>query len=93
EGKRVVIGAAAQGDFGVATIRDFGAGIPRDELPFVKEKFFKGSARGRGAGIGLAVCNEIIGMHGGTMDIDSVYGEGTVVTITLPLAGETEQNG
>ncbi|ODU63073.1 MAG: hypothetical protein ABT00_22940, partial [Bordetella sp. SCN 68-11] len=93
EGKRVVVGAAAQGDFATATIRDFGIGIPSEELPFVKEKFFKGSARGRGAGIGLAVCNEIIGMHGGTLDIDSVYGEGTVITITLPLAGETEQNG
>ena len=93
EGKRVVVGAAAQGDFATATIRDFGVGIPSEELPFVKEKFFKGSARGRGAGIGLAVCNEIIGMHSGTLDIDSIYGEGTVITITLPLAGETEQNG
>ena len=46
---------------------------------------YKGSAKGRGAGIGLSVCNDIVAMHGGTLDIDSVYGEGTSVRITLPL--------
>ena len=42
------------------------------------------------AGIGLAVCSEIIALHEGSLDIDSVYGEGTEVTITIPAeAGES----
>ena len=64
--------------------------FPREELPFVKEKFFKGSARGRGAGIGLAVCNEIIGMHGGTLDIDSVYGEAATQSLQKGRVQYTE---
>lgn len=85
DGKRISITAAETGDKAVVSIRDYGMGIPKDELPFVKEKFFKGSARGRGAGIGLAVCTEIVELHEGTIDIESEYGEGTDVIITLPL--------
>ena len=69
----------------MVSIRDFGQGIREEELPFVKQKFYKGSAKGRGAGIGLSVCNDIVEMHGGTLEISSVYGEGTDVRITLPL--------
>lgn len=67
-------------------VRDWGVGIKEDELPFVKEKFYKGSSKQRGSGIGLAVTDEIVRMHGGTLNIASKYGEGTTVTITLPLA-------
>ncbi len=67
-------------------VRDWGIGIPEDELPFVKEKFYKGSSKQRGSGIGLAVTDEIVRMHGGTLNIASKVGEGTSVTITLPLA-------
>lgn len=70
----------------VVRIRDYGVGIPAEELPLVKEKFFKGSSRQRGAGIGLAVCDEIAAMHGGSLDIESEYGQGTTVIIRLPLA-------
>ncbi len=48
-------------------IRDFGPGIPEEELPHVKEKFYKGSSKARGSGIGLAVCDEIVHLHGGTL--------------------------
>ncbi len=67
-------------------VRDWGVGIKEDELPFVKEKFYKGSSKQRGNGIGLAVTDEIVRMHGGTLNIASKYGEGTVVTVSLPLA-------
>lgn len=67
-------------------VRDWGVGIPEDELPFVKEKFYKGSSKLRGSGIGLAVTDEIVRMHGGTLNLESKVGEGTTVTITLPLA-------
>ncbi len=67
-------------------VRDWGVGIPEDELPFVKEKFYKGSSKQRGSGIGLAVTDEIVRMHSGMLKIESKQGEGTCVTISLPLA-------
>ena len=75
----------------VVTIRDYGQGIPESELPRVKEKFFKGSAYGRGAGIGLAVCNEIMNLHGGSIDITSEVGKGTCVTVKLPAKIQERQ--
>ena len=85
-GKR--IDAAVRGDEGriIITVRDYGPGIPQAELPFVKEKFYKGSSKARGSGIGLAVCDEIIHLHGGTFDIGNAEGGGCLVTITLPRA-------
>ena len=85
DGDRVRVTARAEEGSCVVSIRDFGQGIREEELPFVKQKFYKGSAKGRGAGIGLSVCNDIVEMHGGTLEINSVYGEGTDVRITLPL--------
>jgi len=83
-GKR--IDAAVRGDENsiIITVRDYGPGIPENELPFVKQKFYKGSSKARGSGIGLAVCEEIIHLHGGTFDIGNAPGGGCVVTITLP---------
>ena len=60
-------------------------GIPEEELPFVKQKFYKGTSRARGSGIGLAVCDEIIGLHGGAFAIGNADGGGAVVTIRLPV--------
>ncbi len=67
-------------------VRDWGVGIPADELPFVKEKFYKGSSKQRGSGIGLAITDEIVRMHNGILKIESKQGEGTCVTISLPIA-------
>ena len=66
-------------------IRDFGPGIPEDELPHVKMKFYKGSTKARGSGIGLAVCEEIVTMHGGQLILSNAPGGGTLVTIRLPI--------
>lgn len=87
DGRRIEISMAAGNGLCQVHIRDFGQGIPAEELPRIKEKFFKGSAKGRGTGIGLAVCDEIVALHGGTLDVSSVYGEGTDVCIKLPLMG------
>ncbi|MBR4875846.1 MAG: HAMP domain-containing histidine kinase, partial [Clostridia bacterium] len=93
DGDSVDISIVAEGGNAVVRVVDHGVGIPEDELPFVKEKFFKGSAKGRGAGIGLAVCNEIITLHEGSLDVASVYGEGTEITITIPAeSGESVTN-
>ena len=88
DGDRVRVSAEAVDGSCVVHIRDFGQGIPPEELPYVKQKFYKGSAKGRGAGIGLSVCSDIVEMHGGTLDIQSTVGEGTDVIVTLPLYQE-----
>ena len=65
-------------------IRDYGPGIPEDEIPLVKKKFVKGSSKARGTGIGLAVCDEIVELHSGSLTLENAPGGGTLVTITLP---------
>ena len=69
-------------------IRDYGPGIPEEELPHVKMKFYKGSSKARGSGIGLAVCEEIVTMHGGTITLENAGGGGTLVTISIPTGEE-----
>ena len=84
EGKRIEAAMNFEEDSVVVRIRDFGPGIPEDELPLVKKKFYKGSASVRGSGIGLAVCDEIVEMHGGTLTLENAQGGGTLVTVKLP---------
>ena len=89
-GKRIAVHLRqADGGYEIA-IRDFGPGIPEAELPYVKQKFYKGSSKARGSGIGLAGCDEIVHRHGGTLTIENAQGGGTVVTIWLPLKGQAE---
>ncbi|MDR1410086.1 MAG: HAMP domain-containing histidine kinase [Oscillospiraceae bacterium] len=65
------------------TVKDNGRGIPEEHIEHVKEKFYKVDNGVRGSGIGLAVADEIIRMHGGTLVVESAEGKGTKVTITL----------
>lgn len=64
---------------------DTGCGISPEDLPKVKEKFYKTSINYRGSGIGLAVADEVIKLHDGEIKISSVLGEGTTVKLILPL--------
>jgi len=84
-GKRIEASCQKENAFEVIRVRDFGPGIPAAELPFVKQKFYKGSSKARGSGIGLAVCDEIIKLHNGVFDIANAAGGGCVVTIRLPM--------
>ena len=83
-GKRIDAAVAYQDGQIVITVRDHGSGIPEAELPFVKQKFYKGSSKARGSGIGLAVCDEIIRLHEGSFDIGNAEGGGCLVTVRLP---------
>ena len=83
-GKRIETDMHYDGENVIVRIRDFGPGIPEDELPLVKKKFYKGSSSVRGTGIGLAVCDEIVEMHGGTLTLENAVGGGTLVTVRLP---------
>ena len=82
-GKRIDASIALEGGEQVIRIRDYGPGVPEEELPYVKQKFYKGSSKARGSGIGLAVCDEIVKLHGGTFEIGNAEGGGAVVTIRL----------
>lgn len=73
-------------------ITDTGCGIPADDLPKVKEKFYKANQTVGGSGIGLAVADEIMNLHNGSLDIESGEGVGTTVTITFPIYKEGEEN-
>ena len=85
-GKRIETDMRFEADHVVVRIRDYGPGIPEDEIPLVKKKFYKGSSSARGTGIGLAVCDEIVEMHGGTLTLENADGGGTLVTVRLPAA-------
>ena len=84
-GKRIETRLVRRGSHYIITIRDYGPGIPADDLPHVKEKFYKGGSKARGSGIGLAVCDEIIRLHNGTLAIGNAKGGGCIVTIRLPI--------
>ncbi len=85
-GQRIEASMTLEGEYVVVRIRDFGPGIPEDELPLVKKKFYKGSSRARGTGIGLAVCDEIVEMHRGILTLENAQGGGTLVTVSLPVS-------
>ena len=84
-GKRVDASIEREGEQVIIRFRDYGPGIPEEELPHVKYKFYKGSSKARGSGIGLAVCEEIVTRHNGELTIGNAEGGGCVVTIALPI--------
>lgn len=86
DGKRIQASMVLEDEEVVTRIRDFGPGIPEDELPMVKRKFYKGSSKARGTGIGLAVCDEIVELHGGKLVLENAAGGGTLVTVRLPVS-------
>ena len=83
-GGRIDVSISREGGAQVIRVRDYGPGVPEEELPYVKQKFYKGSSKARGSGIGLAVCDEIVNLHGGSFEIGNAEGGGAVVTIRLP---------
>lgn len=68
------------------TVKDTGCGIPAEDLPKVKTKFYKANSTRRGSGIGLAVADEIVNMHGGSLSLESEENVGTTVQIVLPMS-------
>jgi len=91
DGKRIEISIRMFGDKVRICIRDFGPGAPEDEIENLKMKFYKGSnSKERGSGIGLAVCEEIIKYHGGSMELMNPEGGGFLVMVFLPVGNSVD---
>ena len=72
-------------------VTDSGCGIAPEDLPRVKEKFYKANQKVGGSGIGLAVADEIMNLHHGSLNIESGVGVGTTVTLTFPIYKEGQE--
>ena len=90
DGGRITITAGTSGKSVFVKVSDNGVGIPEKDLPNLFERFYRvDKARSRatgGTGLGLSIAKEILAQHKGDIRIESVYGEGTDVTVTLPAA-------
>ena len=66
-------------------IKDNGEGIDKENLEKIFDPFF--TTKAKGTGLGLAVCNQLVMLHAGSITIESDKGKGTMVTIILPIRG------
>jgi len=84
----VALKSSADGANVVLTVRDTGVGIPAQELPRLFERFHRIEGQpGRtqeGSGIGLALVQELVRLHGGTVEVDSAVGRGTRFIVSIP---------
>lgn len=85
EGGKVSIVTYKEDKFIMIEIKDTGIGIPENDLPNVKEKFYKGKNSNSHTGLGISISDEIVRLHGGSLDIDSKEAIGTKVVVKLPL--------
>lgn len=90
-GGSVKVAVLQQDGYFAISVADSGCGISPEDLPKIKKKFYKANVTRRGSGIGLAVADEIVAAFLGTLEVTSVLGEGTTVTIRIPNAALYEQ--
>lgn len=88
-GGTVTLTLDREGDTVLLQVRDTGHGIAPEDLPYVFERFYKADTRrgglAEGSGIGLSVAQQIVRLHGGTVDVTSQIGEGTCFSVRLPF--------
>lgn len=75
---------SSDGDDIKIIIEDKGRGIAEEDLASIKTRFYKADLKSPGSGLGLAIADEIITLHGGSLDIESVLHKGSKVSIILP---------
>jgi PAS domain S-box-containing protein len=90
QGGPVVVRLERDGDQARIVVRDRGMGIPKTDQPQLFQRFYRASNAHSehlsGMGIGLFVVKEIVGLHGGTVEVSSTEGEGSTFTVTMPLS-------
>ncbi len=93
-GGRIVIAAGVREDKVWCSVQDNGIGIPEKDVERVFERFYRvDKARSResgGTGLGLSIAREIVTRHDGEICLKSKLGEGTVITMTLPVGGPSD---
>lgn len=91
---RVDVTLTDAGDSVMLRVRDYGIGIPAEELPHLFTRFFRAStAKGiSGTGIGLNLVHDLVHLHGGVITVDSEIGKGTGFTVTLPKDEDPGRN-
>ena len=98
DGSVVQVRVSQHGDHGEIAVADTGPGIPRHDLDRVFERFYRvDRARSRatgGTGLGLSIVRHVAQLHGGSVDVASVEGEGSTFVLRLPLLiADAEQSG
>jgi two-component system sensor histidine kinase BaeS len=93
-GGRVEVSARAEGPALLLQVRDTGPGIPPADLPYVFDRFYRvEKSRSRatgGSGLGLAIVRSLVALHGGTVWAESTPGEGSRLTVSIPLSDRTD---
>lgn len=87
DGGNLTVEVAAEEDANIVRVRDTGAGITPEDLSRVGQAFFT-TKKGKGTGLGLAVCYRIMEQHGGRLQLESTPGEGTTVSLIFPDLGK-----
>ncbi len=84
-GGSIEMSVRQDGEYVKIAVRDHGGGFSARDLTRAKEKFYKGSSKIRGSGIGLSICDEIVSRHGGTLTVANAESGGGLVTVALPV--------
>lgn len=89
EGGRIIIAISEKDSYTAVTVSDNGIGVPTEDLPYIFDTAYRSpnqhSIRKAGSGLGLAIVKRIVEQHNGKIDVRSNLGEGTTVTVELPL--------
>ena len=92
EGRIDIRTRMARDGWAILEVADDGCGIRPENLPKLFEPFFTTKPVGSGIGIGLSTCYHIIQSHGGEIDVQSTYGQGSRFTVTLPVHAQSEES-
>ena len=90
EGK-IKINIRKEDNYMMIIVEDNGSGISKEDLPRVKEKFYKGKNVKSQNGIGLSICDEMVKLHGGELKVESEENVGTKITVIIPLDKGVQQ--
>ena len=90
QGGNIFVSLEKNGDNARITVKDTGIGIPEDHLPHIFERFYRvdkfRSHGEKGAGLGLSICQRIVELHGGKIEVKSKVGDGSAFSILLPIS-------
>lgn len=88
EGGKIIFSGKSKDNMILICVEDNGCGIPKEDSPYVMEKFYKGKNAKSHSGLGLSISDEIVKLHGGYIKIESEVDVGTKVSVFLPVGEE-----